>query len=145
MKRLLLLFTIPTLSYSQITYKDIMNIHTENTYKKVVIENGYELMSKDDTIINYGLDVSNLFGNEMGNSFSSYNKISGGFYFGFSDNTKEEYDLIVDELKEKCKFFEIFETEETDFVLYSCSESKYSGKIGISVYDGMNIIIHYPE
>ena len=104
MKRLLILLFIPTLSYSQITYKDIMSIHTENTFKKVVIENGYELMSKDDTIINYGLDVSNLFGNEMGNGFSSYNKISGGFYFGFSNNTKEEYDLIVDELKRSVSF-----------------------------------------
>ena len=42
MKRLLLLLLIPTLSYSQITYEDIMSIDTTDSFIRVMIENGYE-------------------------------------------------------------------------------------------------------
>ena len=42
MKRLLLLLIIPTLSYSQISFEDVMSINSEKTFKRVMIENGYE-------------------------------------------------------------------------------------------------------
>ena len=42
MKRLIILFFIPILSYSQISYKDVMSIKSVDGFKKVVIENGYE-------------------------------------------------------------------------------------------------------
>ena len=45
MKRLLILLFIPTLSYSQITYEDIMSINPLKTFKKVVIENNFECHS----------------------------------------------------------------------------------------------------
>mgnify|MGYP003686232265 CR=1 FL=1 len=50
MKRLLLLLFIPILSYSQISYKDVMGIKSVDTFKKVVIENGYEYDSMDDCV-----------------------------------------------------------------------------------------------
>jgi len=57
MKRLLFLLFIPILSYSQITYKDVMSINSEDTFKKVVIENGYEFDSEDEGLIFYGLNI----------------------------------------------------------------------------------------
>ena len=42
MKKLLLLLLIPIISYSQISYNDIMSINSDKMFKKVIIENGYE-------------------------------------------------------------------------------------------------------
>ena len=41
MKKLLLLFIIPTISYSQ-TFEDIMNMDSQKSFIKTMIENGYE-------------------------------------------------------------------------------------------------------
>ena len=48
MKRLLFLLFIPIISYSQISYNDVMSIKSVDMFKKVVIENGYEFESLDD-------------------------------------------------------------------------------------------------
>ena len=58
MKRLLLLLLliIPTLSYSQITFEDIMSINSEKTFKRVMIENGFEYdESGNEQYVFYGL------------------------------------------------------------------------------------------
>ena len=51
MKKLLLLLIIPTLSYSQITYDDVMSINSEKTFKRGMIENGLDY--DDDDNIRY--------------------------------------------------------------------------------------------
>ena len=59
-KILSLLLFIPIVSYSQITFSDLMSINcNEDAFKRVVIENGYELNegnSKNGQIV-YGLNV----------------------------------------------------------------------------------------
>ena len=58
MKRLILLLFIPILSYSQISYKDVMSIKSVDTFKKVVIENGYEYESLDEEgWLTYGFNI----------------------------------------------------------------------------------------
>ena len=52
MKRLLLILLIPTLSYSQ-TYDDIISINSPENFKKVVIENDYQLDYEDESLIKY--------------------------------------------------------------------------------------------
>ena len=47
MRKLLILLFIPILSFSQISLKDVMSINREKTFKKVMIENGYEFDSTD--------------------------------------------------------------------------------------------------
>ena len=58
-KILLLLLFIPLMSIGQITYNDLMSIKSVDTFKKVVIENGYEYDSTDaDTgAIYYGFNI----------------------------------------------------------------------------------------
>ena len=48
MKKLLLLLFIPLFSYSQ-TYKDIMSINSAEMFKKVAIENNYEIDNSDES------------------------------------------------------------------------------------------------
>ena len=45
-KLILLLLLIPFISFSQ-TYKDVMSIKSEDMFKKVAIENGYEYNSTE--------------------------------------------------------------------------------------------------
>ena len=61
-----------------------------------------------------------------------------------TDNTENPYDLIVKDIKEKCKYYKIINYNGTDYVTYSCSESSYKGKIGFMVEEGQGIVRHFP-
>ena len=159
MKNLFLLLFIPILSYSQISYKDVMSINSEDSFKKVVIENGYEFNDIDEEgWITYGFNIErdSIEGNKS-SKWGVYNKNDGKFTFQFNrrtllrnllgsegGNSKNPYDLIVKDIKEKCKYYKIINYKGTDFVTYSCSESSYKGKIGFVVSEGSGIIRHFP-
>jgi len=156
MKRLLLLLIIPTLSYSQITYEDIMSINSEKTFKRVVIENGFEFGSYDNEygeFLNYGIDITkDSIDGDRSVLWGRYNKFNGEFGFKFSygrsllglefNDDDNPYDLIIEKIKKNCKYYDIIEEDELDFVCYSCSQSKYKGKIGFTKSDGSGIIKH---
>ena len=136
MKKLLLLLLIPTLSYSQITFKNIMSINSENTFKRVMIENGYELLSKDNKNLIYDLPSLSLGGFDLKTSV---------FVFTFFRDGRKFYDSIVDDIKESCTFLGLREYDDFDFVCYSCSESKYKGDIGFMVSEKIGQIKHFPK
>ena len=183
-KLLLLLLFIPLVSFGQVTYDDLMSIKSVETFKKVVIENGYEYDSTDDNgIIWYGYNITkdSIEGNRSP-KWASYQKSDGAFRFKLSrttqsfqasgsgkmiyqvigyhlgklvgklvnylksdtDNSKNEYDLIVDDIKAKCKYFEIIENNGNNYITYSCSDSSYKGKIGFVIEEGSGIIRHFP-
>jgi len=159
MKRLLLLLFIPILSYSQISYKDVMSIKSVDTFKKVVIENGYEFDSIDDEgWISYGYNIvrDSIEGNKS-TKWGIYNKNDGKFTFQFNrrtllgnllgtedDTSENPYDLIVKDIKKNCKYYKIINYKGIDYVTYSCSESTYKGKIGFVVSEGVGLIRHFP-
>ena len=157
MKHLLLLLLFPLLSFSQ-TYKDVMSIKSENTFKKVVIENGYEFDNDFDAVIWYGWNIAqdSVEGNKS-SKWASYNKLTGAFKFSLSrtnriaeflqsttDNSENAYDLIVADIKSKCNYNDIVEYNGNSYVTYSCSESSYKGKIGFMVFEGTGYIRHFP-
>ena len=66
-------------------------------------------------------------------------------FLGTDDDTsKNPYDLIVKDIKEKCNYYKIINYNGIDYVSYSCSESSYKGKIGFVVSEGSGIIRHFP-
>ncbi len=159
MERLLLLLFVPILSYSQISYKDVMSIKSVDMFKKVVIENGYEYDSMDDDgWLSYGFNiVKDSIEGSKSSKWSSYNTkddrftlsfgrrtVLGNFFGTEDDNSSNPYDLIVKDIKEKCKYYKIINYKGTDYVTYSCSESSYKGKIGFVVSEGSGIIRHFP-
>ena len=77
-------------------------------------------------------------------SFSRRNKIDD-FFNQQTDTSKNPYDLIVKDIKEKCKYYKIINYKGTDYVTYSCSESSYKGKIGFVVSEGSGLIKHFPN
>lgn len=144
MKKLLLILLIPTLSYSQ-TYDDIMNMSSLKNFKITMIENGYEKLSEfsTDSIISYGLNYSNFLDIEKVDKMGIYNKYSDRFIL--MDFEKTDYKTITEKIKKNCEFYDVVEHNETDFLSYSCSQSKYNGKIGFTVMNGMGTIIHFPK
>lgn len=162
MKQLLLILLIPIISYSQISYKDVMSINSEKMFKKVMIENGYEFGLSDEVNLVYGFDiVRDSIDGMKSSKWGRYEVKDDGFGLSFSRNTQlntflnlkedrseNEYDLIVKEIKKNCKYFDIKtytteDDEELDYVCYSCSESKYKGKIGFMISEGWGYIKHF--
>jgi len=162
MKKLLfLLLFIPTLSYSQITFEDIMSINSEKTFKRVMIENGFEkeVVPKLEDWIWYGLNIKkdSIEGNKS-SLWGSYDKRNGEFRFQISVKNKggidffgretdgeikdNVYDLIVEKIKKNCKYYDVIEKDDDDYVCYSCSQSTYKGKICFTKSDGSGYIEH---
>jgi len=159
MKKLILLLLVPILSYSQISYKDIMSIKSVDMFKRVVIENGYEFDTEEEGWISYGVNIVR-YSNERNKStkWAGYNKNNGEFSFQFvrrtilgnllgteDDTSENPYDLIVGDIKNRCKYYKIINYKGIDYVTYSCTESTYKGKIGVVVSEGLGIIRHFPK
>ena len=163
-KLILLLLFIPLLSFSQ-SYKDLMSINSVDMFKKAVIENGYEFSSEKDGQISYGFNIMrDSIDGDKSIKWAYYSTNNDRWTFSFSRtnmlnnlasaflNTSSDivpdspYDSIVDEIKEKCKYYKIQNINGVDFVTYSCSESTYKGKIGFAISEGSGIILHtYPD
>ena len=158
-KLLLLLLFIPLMSFSQLSYNDLMSIRSIDTFKKVAIENAYEFDNVDeDDWVNYGYNIvrDSINGNKS-SKWMYYSKTDDKFTLLFSrkgkglfgntidiDNSDNGYDLIVADIKEKCKYYKIINYKGTDYVTYGCSESSYKGKIGFVVSEGSGLIRHFP-
>jgi hypothetical protein len=162
-KNLIILLFIPVLSYSQISYEDVMSINSVEIFKKVMIENGYEF----DTLINggvtdgllsYGYDRTEYSSGSSGSSrwMNYWTNDDRGFYLTFLmknyvtglddprlESNKNNYYTIVNDIKEKCKYFKIINDNGVDYVTYSCSESLYKGKVGFVISDGIGHIKHF--
>ena len=152
MKNLLLLLFVPFISFSQ-TFKDIMSINSVDMFKKVAIENGYEYDGViEDVTVSYGFDISrDSVEGDKASKWMKYKLTDDSFglklartnFFEIFD-PKNPYDLIVKNIKQKCKYYKIINYNGTDYVTYSCSESSYKGKIGFVVSDGVGLIRHFP-
>ena len=160
MERLLLLLFVPILSYSQISYKDVMSIKSVDMFKKVVIENGYEYESLDEEgWLTYGFNiVRDSIEGSKSSKWMLYNTkddrftlsfgrrtVLGNFFGTEDDTSKNPYDLIVKDIKEKCKYYKIINYNGIDYVSYGCSDSSYKGKIGFVVSEGNGLIRHFPN
>lgn len=158
-KMFLLLLFIPSLLYSQITYKDIMSINSEETFKRLVIENGFEFDKRVRTrdpmsdlsgvdfynILNvYGLnlDRDNINGNKS-SLWGEYSTEDGGrfcFQFFLKSEFDTSYHEIINEIKKNCTFLDIKSRKGGDYVCYHCPESTFKGNVGFTVYSGFGII-----
>ena len=112
MRLLFVLLFIPLMSFSQLSYNDLMSIRSIDTFKKVAIENGYEFDSADKDWITYGYNIArdSINGNKS-SSWSSYNSKDHRWLFQISrtdklstflntnpDNSNNWYDLIVKDI-----------------------------------------------
>tara|TARA_B100000575_G_C22660485_1_gene404160 strand:- start:2 stop:460 length:459 start_codon:yes stop_codon:yes gene_type:complete len=151
MKKLILLLLIPMITYSQ-TYNELMGIESMNDFKRVMIENGYEMGVEDDTYVGYGYNMEVEEGEEVAEKWGMYFKKYGVMVFTFNETPLDiftrfgDYDDIVDNIKSKCEYDDIIVIDEgEEYVGYICSESKLDGKFGFNVIDKAGYIIFYPK
>ena len=84
---------------------------------------------------------------EFGISFSRESRL--GILNLIDDKSDYQYDLIVKDIKKNCKYYDVItsyieeEGVDYDYVCYSCSESKYKGKIGFMISEGWGYIRHF--
>ena len=139
-----------------------MSINSEKMFKKLMIENYFENYfekeKSDDDWITYGYDIQkdSINGNSA-KMWGYYNSDDDRFLLIFSIEgifggliEESYYNDIVKEIKKNCTYFDIIEYtksdgEVNDYVCYSCSESKYKGKIGFRVSEGGGFIRHFPN
>lgn len=161
MKRLLLLLIIPTLSYSQITFSDVLSINSLKTFKRVMIENNFEFSSIDSmSLYNimvfedywYGLNIKRDEDGNRSSLWSIYSKHNDEFLFQFvrSGTTKDGRDVVMDtpyddiirKIKNRCRYIDIFNRKDLDYVCYQCPQSTFKGYIGFTVNDGVGYVRH---
>ena len=163
MKKLLFfLLIIPSIGNSQVkSFDDLKQINSAQQFKRVVIENGYEKNPRNDNVeifLSYGIDLKKQTNGYYGSSYFGEYFIGDDNIFGikkdewnfqFSDlsyyrkNGICYYDIIVDEIKNQCKFYKVDEDKYgRDIVLYSCAGSTYKGKIGFFTNENTGFIKH---
>ena len=149
MKNLILLLLIPILSYSQ-TYNDLMSIYSEDDFKRVMIENGYQLVgdniTREDISFNYGFGTIIIRGEKKSYKWGTYFK-SGNWNLYYHNEYKSEFDKIVLDIKDNCSFVNIenFIYEEHDYVTYKCDKNDFNGRIGFMTYNGDGYITYFPN
>ena len=143
-KLLLLLLSIPLMSFGQeITYDELMTINSEDTFKRVVIENSFEF-SKGENFIIYGYKLeTDKEGDDIATKWASYDKTFGNFLFQFIKDglfSDLEFNRIVSDIKSKCEYFEI----NGEYVTYNCADASFEGQIGFKTADGSGFVISFP-
>ena len=153
MRKLILLLLIPLTSFSQVTYEDILSINSLDQFKRVMIENDYDFVEKNEreslTYAKY--PTKNDEGKIESSSWAYFSPEYNSYIFEFVNILwgSNAYDNIYNIVKEKCKFSEILDIKDNDgkpidYACYTCPESS-AGKIGFTKADGVGTIINYRE
>ncbi|MAU63674.1 MAG: hypothetical protein CMC38_04935 [Flavobacteriaceae bacterium] len=134
-----------------------MSINDLDSFKKVMIENSYEIayddtMTTGDIIYAYNptRKFSEVFGEKIDSAkWGSYSK-DDSWLFQFSDQKTlidkfSNYDVIIKNIKSECKYVNIKKYKDIEFVTYNCQESKFDGTIGFAVDGGTAFIVYFPS
>lgn len=126
-----------------------MTIDSLDDFKRVVIENNYELDKIDyDGGLIYVLLSSN--GDESVREGRYWKDGSWQLQFGRKGSLLLlgqiwAYEDIVEEIKDNCSYVGIENHEEKDYVSYKCEESNLDGKIGFMISEGVGFIRYFPN
>ena len=152
-KLLLILLCLPMIGFGQnFDFNDIKKINSEKKFKVFALENLYSTMQTD---LNDFWSIQYLYkfetdeyGKATGSPqsyiewYKQLNLFSLHFYLEYEDVNKT-FELVINQIKSECEFYDIFQDEsgkhqkifigKEEYVCYSCSSSKYKGKIGFSI------------
>ena len=154
MKKLLLLSAlfIFACSYGQ-NYDDLKKITSLETFKRLVIEKGYEKIPDYDypQVLLYAKPAPLNIDNEVNYISIAYyyqtEEESGSWRFILTDNFMyRDYDKLFTYVKKNCEFSEIIDrkglddpTQSIEFAVYNCEGI---GKLGFAKKDGAGFV-HY--
>ena len=155
MRILIILLFVSFKTFGQVTYKDLLSINSVDQFKRVMIENDYDFVEKTETeTLTYAIyPTNNDEGEFVSSDRANFHIDSTIFSFSWHESLfgKFRYKVIYDEVKEKCKFSKILETEDLDndgkpidYACYTCPESSV-GLIGFTKAYGLGVIINVKE
>jgi len=153
---LLLFISFNTFSQS-LSYSDIMSISDIKTFKKVMLENYYSKMIETDRKTTYAYNprkfgdgdddfVSGFYGTYYSDGHFEFQislQIEGESDIVTPSNDPSGYYEIIKTIKKNCTYYDIVEINTSEYVCYSCPESKYKGKIGFMINDKSGYITHF--
>lgn len=157
MKKLILLLIIPIMSFSQITYKDIMKIDSEDAFIKLMFDKRFSAIEEvRENTQTYAYDPTD---DDRSTAFGMYYKTKGaGDFFMFQFVKPDElyesfgyatdyYEEILKKVERKCKFVKMYKVGKDNYACYECKQAKYMGLLGFTVANGMQHIsqIRYAE
>ncbi|MDB4180156.1 hypothetical protein N9754_03000 [Flavobacteriaceae bacterium] len=132
MKKLILLLFIPLMSFGQITLQEILAIDSENTFKRTMIENGFELTNADESVVTYDKTISTPSSMISANFRRGDSLSTESLYFIFTEDVFDKNDIwdnIYDEVKKNCEFNELrkYSSEKdnpnaNDLAMYKCPD-----------------------
>tara|TARA_B100001250_G_C19711544_1_gene749448 strand:+ start:684 stop:1175 length:492 start_codon:yes stop_codon:yes gene_type:complete len=158
MKNLLLLFIVPFLSYSQISFSDLKQINSASEFRKIMLLKGFEKIpyscpTSDSGKYAYGYNISQTSGYGGYDlcfiDIEAYYYNSGYFTINFSIGYTEMYyasvtpvyHRVINEIKSSCTFVDVRDLSNGQEALcYSCPGSKYPGLIGFYTNGGRGTI-----
>ena len=148
MKKLILLLLIPILTYSQ-TYNELMTIDSLDDFKRVMIENKYELDKIDDDggLIYILLSIN---GDQSIREGRYWKDGSWQLQFGRKGSLLllsqiMDYEDTVEGIRDNCSYVNIENIKEIDYVSYQCEYSDFDGKIGFMIREGVGFIRYFPN
>ena len=134
MKKLLFLFLfIPFTSFSQLTLNKILNIETEQDFKRTFIEEGFQeetAPENADKLVTYNKEIVNQsISASFRRSDESSAKVVAVMFTPDALDRNEIYDAIYDKVKSDCKFFEVRNSIGMDVAFYTCPDENPDPKL----------------
>jgi hypothetical protein len=123
-KLIVLLLFIPLVSFGQVTLDNILNIKTEQDFKRTFIEAGFQeetAPENADKLVTYTKEIVNQ---SISASFRRSDSLSAKLVaVMFTPDMFDRnviYDGIYDKVKEECIFFEVRNSVGMDVAFYNC-------------------------
>tara|TARA_B110000238_G_C15946627_1_gene361361 strand:+ start:97 stop:711 length:615 start_codon:yes stop_codon:yes gene_type:complete len=123
-KLVFLIALIPIVSFGQVTLDKILDIKTEQDFKRTFIEAGFQqetVLENDDRIVSYTKKIVNQSISAIFRRSDSLSAKAVAVMFEpdmFDKNVI--YDGIYDKVKEECIFFEVRNSIGMDVAFYNC-------------------------
>ena len=141
-----------------------MSIKDIDSFKKVCIENNYELLTPEkvkQALEDEGEKMAEDSINMLFDNVIWYRKGDDRMYYQIGEDAfsiqinretlqgspiPNDYDGLLEDVKKNCKYFKIITTDSgNDYATYSCAESLYKGKIGFRIEGREGIIWTFPD
>ena len=162
MKKLLVLFLlIPLLSLAQVSFNDLMELNSQQTFEKFMFDEQFSATDQTDDYnsIYYALNPKTEDGVVVSTHFAHYTPVLETFWFSFIREGKRfntytgvvsyegvisnDYDTILKKAKRKCKFVKMYKLENDNWAIYDCKKAEFKGYLGFTVVGGQGAIANF--
>mgnify|MGYP001228627055 CR=1 FL=1 len=152
-----MLLFVPFISFSQVSFNELMSIDSKDTFIKLMIDKKYSGINSDVSDIAFALEPETSDeGKPLSTSFSYYYSFSNTYEFEFQRKgtytnvytgavvregiVSNPYDPLLRKVKRKCDYIEIRTIGTRNYVLYDCDKAKFDGFIGLTVSGTSGIV-----